>query len=65
MSPRFPARPYLTAHFAPISFEADAADLPIWDEVPKDLCGTLYHNGPNPQFARPAIQIITGSSATA
>jgi carotenoid cleavage dioxygenase-like enzyme len=51
MSQRFPAHPYLTAHFAPISFEADAADLPIWGEVPKDLGGTLYRNGPNPQFA--------------
>jgi carotenoid cleavage dioxygenase-like enzyme len=45
----------------PISFEADAADLPIWGEAPKDLCGMLDRNGPNPQFA-PAIRIITGSS---
>jgi hypothetical protein len=29
MSHRFPAHPYLTAHFEPISFEADADDLPI------------------------------------
>jgi carotenoid cleavage dioxygenase-like enzyme len=51
MSQPFPAHPYLTAHFAPISFEADSADLPICGEVPKDLCGVLYRNGPNPQFA--------------
>jgi carotenoid cleavage dioxygenase-like enzyme len=51
MSQPFPAHPYLTAHFAPISFEADAAHLPIWGEVPNDLCGMLYRNGPNPQFA--------------
>ena len=51
MSQRFPGHPYLTAHFAPVSFEADAADLPICGEVPKELCGALYRNGPNPQFA--------------
>jgi len=51
MSQLFPANPFLLGHLAPISFEADAADLPIWGEVPKDLGGTLYRNGPNPQFA--------------
>jgi len=37
MSQPFPANPFLIGHLAPISFEADAADLPIWGEVPKDV----------------------------
>jgi len=37
MSQLFPANPFLLGHLAPISFEADAADLPIWGEVPKDV----------------------------
>jgi carotenoid cleavage dioxygenase len=51
MSQPFPDHPFLTGSFAPILFEADAYDLPIRGEVPKDLCGTLYRNSPNPQFA--------------
>ena len=31
--------------------EADAAHLHITGEMPKELLGTLYRNGPNPQFA--------------
>ena len=31
--------------------EADAAHLQITGEMPKELLGTLYRNGPNPQFA--------------
>jgi carotenoid cleavage dioxygenase-like enzyme len=46
-----PDHPFLTGSFAPILFEADASDLPIRGEVPKDLRGTLYRNSPNPQFA--------------
>ena len=51
MSQPFPDHPFLTGSFAPILFEADAYDLPIRGEVPKDLRGTLYRNSPNPQFA--------------
>jgi len=51
MSLPFPDRPFFSGNFAPVSFEADAADLPIHGELPKDLAGTLYRNGPNPQFA--------------
>ncbi|HMI95826.1 MAG TPA: carotenoid oxygenase family protein, partial [Micropepsaceae bacterium] len=50
MSQQYPAHPHLSGHFAPISFETDAANLPIRGAVPKDLRGTLYRNGPNPQF---------------
>ena len=51
MSQPFPADPFFTGNYAPISFEADAPDLPLRGELPKDLVGTLYRNGPNPQFA--------------
>jgi carotenoid cleavage dioxygenase-like enzyme len=51
MSEPFPDRPFFSGNFAPVSFEADAADLPIRGALPKDLAGTLYRNGPNPQFA--------------
>lgn len=51
MSKPFPDHPFLRGNFAPLSFEADARDLPVRGEFPKDLAGTLYRNGPNPQYA--------------
>ena len=51
MSQPFPNHRYLTGSFAPILFEADAYDLPVRGEIPKELPGTLYRNSPNPQFA--------------
>ncbi len=51
MSQPFPDYPFFTGNYAPISFEADAPDLVVRGEMPKDLAGTLYRNGPNPQFA--------------
>jgi carotenoid cleavage dioxygenase len=51
MSQPFPDTPYFTGNFAPLTFEAEAHDLPIRGDLPKDLRGTLYRNGPNPQFA--------------
>jgi hypothetical protein len=43
--------PFLKGYFAPVNTEADAGHLQITGEMPKELCGTLYRNGPNPQFA--------------
>jgi carotenoid cleavage dioxygenase-like enzyme len=43
--------PFLTGYYAPLHMECDAPNLPITGEVPKALHGTLYRNGPNPQFA--------------
>ncbi len=40
----------LSGNFAPIGFEADAPHLPVLGELPRGLNGTLYRNGPNPQF---------------
>ena len=37
----------------PIGSEHDLADLPIRGEIPPGLAGTLYRNGPNPQFVPP------------
>ena len=51
MSLPFPASPYLSGNFAPILMECDAHDLPVTGELPRALHGTLYRNGPNPQFA--------------
>ena len=51
MSQPFPLDPFFSGNYAPISFEADAFDLPLRGEFPKELAGTLYRNGPNPQFA--------------
>ena len=52
MSKAFPKDdPFLRGNFAPVLTESDAYDLPIEGEMPKELGGTLYRNGPNPQFA--------------
>jgi carotenoid cleavage dioxygenase-like enzyme len=51
MSLPFPDHPFLSGSFAPLTFEADADDLPLRGEVPRELRGTLYRNSPNPQFA--------------
>lgn len=48
MAQHFPPHPYLTDHHAPNRFEADAPDLVIEGEIPKDLSGVFYRNGPEP-----------------
>jgi carotenoid cleavage dioxygenase-like enzyme len=40
-------------NLAPIPFECDAPFLKISGELPRNLNGTLYRNGPNPQFEVP------------
>ncbi len=44
----------------PISFEADAEHLTITGELPRELNGTLYRNGPNPQFPSPTAHWFVG-----
>jgi carotenoid cleavage dioxygenase len=51
MAKMFPKHPNLVGGFAPLQMECDAPDLIIDGEVPRDLNGTFYRNGPNPQFA--------------
>lgn len=43
--------PCLRGNFAPIHTETELADLPVTGRIPTALMGTLYRNGPNPQFA--------------
>src|ERR1041384_1134551 len=50
MSQPFPQHPFLSGNFAPLLIEADAHDLPVIGAMPPELDGTLYRNGPNPQF---------------
>jgi len=48
----FPAdNPFLQGYYAPLHMECDAENLPVTGEIPKALRGSLYRNGPNPQFA--------------
>jgi carotenoid cleavage dioxygenase len=52
MAKAFPTdNPFLRGYYAPLHMECDAPHLPITGEVPQALCGSLYRNGPNPQFA--------------
>ena len=38
------------SNFQPIHQEYDLTDLPVIGELPRGLDGTLFRNGPNPQF---------------
>ncbi|HZR81861.1 MAG TPA: carotenoid oxygenase family protein [Candidatus Binatia bacterium] len=42
--------PFLQGNFAPWRIEGDAPDLEVVGEIPRDLNGTFYRNGPNPAF---------------
>ena len=50
MTAAFPEVSYLRGNFAPLLLESDAHDLVIEGEVPAGLSGSLYRNGPNPQY---------------
>ena len=50
MAQPFFAHPYLSGHHAPVRFEADAPDLIVHGEVPADLEGVFYRNGPEPLY---------------
>jgi carotenoid cleavage dioxygenase len=45
---------------APIPMECDAPFLKIEGELPRQLNGTLYRNGPNPQFEAPGAHWFAG-----
>jgi carotenoid cleavage dioxygenase-like enzyme len=45
---------------APIPMECDAPFLQIEGELPRELNGTLYRNGPNPQFEAPGAHWFAG-----
>ena len=46
----YPDHPYLTGHHAPNRFEAHAPDLVVEGEMPSDLAGVFYRNGPEPLY---------------
>lgn len=43
--------PYLHGLFAPMTTEPEADRLPVEGELPEDLFGAYFRNGPNPQHA--------------
>jgi len=51
MSRAFRDDPFLRGNYGPLLLEGEAFDLPVEGELPRELHGTLFRNGPNPQFA--------------
>ena len=47
-------------NFDPVMEERTAAELKVHGEIPKELNGTLYRNGPNPQFTVVDAHWFTG-----
>jgi carotenoid cleavage dioxygenase-like enzyme len=47
-------------NLAPIPMECDAPHLKIVGELPRELNGTLYRNGPNPKFESPDAHWFVG-----
>jgi carotenoid cleavage dioxygenase len=50
MTQAFFDHPYLSGHHEPVRFEATAPDLIVDGEIPKDLAGVFYRNGPEPLY---------------
>ncbi|MEQ8347263.1 MAG: carotenoid oxygenase family protein [Sneathiellaceae bacterium] len=50
MTAAFPEIRHLQGNFAPLLMEGEAHDLVVEGEVPRELAGSLYRNGPNPQY---------------
>lgn len=46
----FPDIGMLRGNYAPVLAEMDAPELVVTGEMPEELAGTLYRNGPNPMF---------------
>jgi len=51
MAKPYPIHPNLQGGFAPIHMECDAPDLVVEGEIPRELHGAFFRNGPNAQFA--------------
>jgi carotenoid cleavage dioxygenase-like enzyme len=51
MSRAFPDDPFLRGNYAPFPLEGEIHDCVVEGDVPRELDGTLYRNGPNPQYA--------------
>lgn len=48
MAQAFPDHPFLRGYYAPFGAELDAPDLVVTGDLPADLEGTFYRNGPDP-----------------
>lgn len=46
----WPDNEFLKGYYEPLTTECTAPDLVVEGEIPKDLNGTFYRNGPNPQL---------------
>lgn len=51
MSKPMPKHPFLSGVWEPWPMEGEVRNLSVTGEIPRDLLGALYRNGPNPQFA--------------
>lgn len=51
MSAPMPENPFLEGLYEPLQMECNAPDLIVEGEIPRDLNGSFYRNGPNPNFA--------------
>jgi carotenoid cleavage dioxygenase-like enzyme len=47
--------PLLQGNFAPWRLEGEAPDLEVMGEIPRDLDGTYFRNGPNPAYEPPGL----------
>jgi len=50
MTQAFFDHPFLSGHHQPVRFEATAPDLIVEGEIPADLVGVFYRNGPEPLY---------------
>ena len=65
MTEAMPDNRFLQGAFGPIDTEYDLTDLKITGEVPRDLNGSFYRNGPNVQFApRGDYHLFAGDGMT-
>ena len=46
----YPKHPQLSGNYAPLRMECDLHDLVVEGEIPRELAGTYYRNGPDPQY---------------
>ena len=50
MTKPYPNHDFLNGNYAPLRMECDLNDLVVEGEIPKEIYGSYYRNGPDPQF---------------
>ena len=50
MTKPYPNHDFLNGNYAPLRMECDLNDLVVEGEIPKEIFGSYYRNGPDPQF---------------